>query len=130
MNVDSVKMLNKEKITCCKVCNKDSFLYDVVDFNKSILPSFYIKDSLSGIPIYYYKCTNCDFIFTKDFDNYSDTEWNENIYNEDYFKLLDTDYEHIRPEYHSRLIKKIIGKDKMLFKGLDYGVEMENYQNC
>lgn len=42
----------KKKISTCKIFNEEFFLYDVVDFNKSILESFYIKDSLLGIPIY------------------------------------------------------------------------------
>tara|TARA_B100000886_G_C20375244_1_gene471498 strand:+ start:302 stop:1138 length:837 start_codon:yes stop_codon:yes gene_type:complete len=111
-----------ESLSCqCKICKEEATLFDVVDFNKAILDSFYLKDMLTGVPVHYYQCSNCKLIFSKNFDNFCSNDWIKFIYNEDYFKLLDTDYKYIRPMYHARLIMSMIGKNKKDFKCLDYG---------
>ena len=104
----------------CKCCNHIAVLYDVCDFNKSceeargkILP-------LCGIPIYYYKCSHCDFIFTGDFDAASDDEFKQYIYNDAYIDV-DPDYESVRPQSNAKMIGDAFARQLSELTILDYG---------
>ena len=105
----------------CKICNSPSALYDVVDYNKAICDSQYLNKTLAGVPVFYYRCLNCEFIFTKSFDNFSSGGWQKFIYNDDYFKQLDAEYEFERPNLQASLLKSLIGSKTSFYKGLDYG---------
>jgi len=75
----------------CKVCNSNSYLFDVVDFNKYCSQDDYYSNGLSGIPIYYRKCEHCGLIFTKYFDDFDKQKFAVILYNNDYIKY-DPDY--------------------------------------
>lgn len=103
----------------CKICESDTEVYGIVDFNKSceelnnkILPC-------SGKAIYYHQCTNCKFIFTIDFDNWSLDDFSEKIYNDDYH-IVDPEYWEIRPKNLANWIQPLLNDDKTL-SIFDYG---------
>lgn len=104
----------------CKVCFNDSFLFDVVDFNKWCNKKNYYSFGLIGIPIYYYKCSICNLIFSIDFDDFSITDFTNIIYNKEYLKF-DPEYLEKRPLENANFLKSFLGPIKQFVKGLDYG---------
>src|SRR4051812_18217113 len=88
----------------CKICGGAAHLFGVVDFNRSCeeLRGKYL--AASGAPIYYRRCTACNFLFTDLFDDWSHTEFNRNIYNEKYAEV-DPDYISVRPLANAELIE-------------------------
>lgn len=77
----------------CKICNHAATFFDVVDFNKcASLYSF----GPSGVPVQYYRCDYCRFIFSPFFDDWEAEDFSRFIYNEDYVKV-DPEYSSIRP---------------------------------
>jgi SAM-dependent methyltransferase len=109
----------KGTISSCKICKTDAPIHGVVDFNKccdeyrgTFLP-------LSGVPIYYHKCSECGLIFTNAFDKWDKSEFLEHIYNEEYIKV-DPDYIEDRPLSFSSYVYDFIKKGENL-KIVDYG---------
>lgn len=72
------------EIERCKVCGGASPLHGVVDFNKSCLvfKGSYVK--LSGIPVWYYRCDECGFLFACQFDDWTREQWMSHVYGEGY----------------------------------------------
>ncbi|MFM0203764.1 class I SAM-dependent methyltransferase [Paraburkholderia fungorum] len=114
-----VAKLGKEDSTACKICGGAAQPFDFVDFNKTCDKSLY-PSGLRGIPVLYRKCTDCGFIFTDFFDDFTPDQWRTHVYNDDYAKV-DPDYDSKRPR--SNVIKinvLLIGRKKKII-GLDYG---------
>lgn len=68
----------------CKVCGDMAPLHGVVDFNrcceigrKRFLP-------LAGVPVWYHRCQNCEFLFTTQFDHWTPENWRSAVYNDGY----------------------------------------------
>jgi SAM-dependent methyltransferase len=74
----------------CKICAGPAALFDVVDFNKCCGEDFYTF-GLAGIPVVYYRCRICSFIFTDFFDLWSVRDFAQFIYNDDY-QIVDKEY--------------------------------------
>lgn len=104
----------------CKCCNHASTLYDLCDFNKSCEEARGKFLPLSGIPIYYYKCSHCDFIFTDDFDAASEEEFRQCVYNDDYIKV-DPDYINVRPKNNAKMVSEAFARHLGELSILDYG---------
>jgi len=100
----------------CKCCGSPSRLFGVVDFNKNCINA---PLPLSGIPIYYYRCHDCGFIFTTFFDIFTEAELKGLIYNERYIDV-DPDFKEARPRQNTRIISKMLGGNKDITI-LDYG---------
>ena len=103
----------------CKCCGTTAQLYGVVDFNKHcntkaprILP-------VAGIPVYYHRCPNCQFIFTVAFDDFTPEDYARDIYNKDYI-LVDPDYKEARAKANAAYIAENFRAAKDL-RILDYG---------
>jgi 2-polyprenyl-6-hydroxyphenyl methylase/3-demethylubiquinone-9 3-methyltransferase len=60
--------------TPCKICSTESALFDVVDYHEDCYEANGRRMTLSGIPIYYYRCPGCGFLFTRAFDGVGGTE--------------------------------------------------------
>ncbi len=56
--------------TPCKICSTESPLFDVVDHHEDCYEPDGRRMALSGIPIYYYRCPGCGFLFTRAFDDW------------------------------------------------------------
>ena len=104
----------------CKCCGKTAFLYDVCDFNKNCEEAKGKFLPLSGIPIYYHKCSDCGFIFTKTFDHYSIKDFQDLIYNDKYLEV-DPEFLSIRPQNNANLIESLFSSYKEEIRVLDYG---------
>jgi len=75
---------------------------------------------LSGIPVYYYRCPNCDFLFTRAFDEWTPADFTERIYNADYIKV-DPGYREERAVKTSKLVRHMFGRHARTLTVLDYG---------
>jgi hypothetical protein len=96
-------------------------MFDVLDIGRQCALKMPYPDGLDGIPIYYHQCHKCNFIFTSFFDNFSDQNWSDYIYNDEY-KRIDPDYSGKRSLQNKALVMSAIHswwKDEDV--GLDYG---------
>ncbi len=84
------------KRTPCKCCGAPALPCGVVDFHKNC--EIYRRKVLdvSGVPIYYHRCSDCGFIFTTAFDHFTNDDFARYIYNEEYLEV-DPDYLEARP---------------------------------
>lgn len=106
--------------TPCKVCAADAFLLGALDFQKSCNS----EPSSSGpvsVPVYYWRCRCCDFVFTKFFDRFLPEQWSNFVYNDDYYAAVDVDYNDLRPSVNARYVDSLLGGRKQTVLGLDYG---------
>jgi 2-polyprenyl-6-hydroxyphenyl methylase/3-demethylubiquinone-9 3-methyltransferase len=105
--------------TPCKCCAATASLYGVVDFHKNCEMVRRQVLELSGIPIYYYRCPNCRFIFTTAFDHFTDEDFRRCIYNDDYVRV-DPDYLQRRPRANANFLCRLLAGPKPN-RILDYG---------
>ncbi len=70
--------------TICKVCQDEAVLHGVVDFNKSCETRNGYFPRLAGVPVWYYRCETCGFLFTRHCDEWSIEDFQTSIYNADY----------------------------------------------
>jgi len=91
--------------TTCKCCGSQSPLFGVIDFHKSC-PAWLKVFEISGIPVYYYRCPECGFIFTTAFDHFTMEDFRRHIYNSDYL-LVDPEYQEVRPRDNAAFIAKV-----------------------
>jgi hypothetical protein len=96
----------RPRTTKCKCCNQSAVLFDVCDFNKNCEEQNGKFLELSGIPIYYYKCSACGFIFTDEFDGWDHEDFKLTIYNEGYIEV-DPDCVSVRPKANAGMISRI-----------------------
>ena len=100
----------------CKICGARAPLLGEVDFHAHLqtpLPP-------SGIPVPYYRCPACGFLFTPFCDDWSERDFAERIYNADY-PQFDREYESVRSTGVAGFLDRLFepGKDGMMV--LDYG---------
>jgi SAM-dependent methyltransferase len=115
-------MLQKvsESTADCKCCGKEAVLFDVCDFAKNCREDRGVQLPLTGIPIYYFRCPSCGFVFTTQFDDLSDDDFKQQVYNEDYVKV-DPDCTETRPAHEARLLEGAFGEFKQEISVLDFG---------
>jgi len=106
--------------TSCPICQAKAPLLGVVDFHKSCLEAQGKRLSFSGVPIYYRQCSDCRFVFTKAFDDWSHEDFARQIYNENY-ALIDPDYAELRPAGNAQLLDVLFNDVKSTFRLIDYG---------
>jgi 2-polyprenyl-6-hydroxyphenyl methylase/3-demethylubiquinone-9 3-methyltransferase len=100
----------------CKVCRRPAAFFDVVDFNKCA--GFYCFGP-AGVPVHYYRCEECGFLFTPFFDDWRKDDFRRFVYNDDYV-LVDPDYQSLRPvAVADHLARLLDGQQGALI--LDYG---------
>jgi hypothetical protein len=105
--------------TSCKVCGGQAFFFDVVDFNKSCSTPEIYPFGMAGVPVPYFRCSVCSFLFTEFFDNWTPQDFARFVYNEDYIKV-DGEYAGIRPErLAAGVANRLAGLSELRI--LDYG---------
>lgn len=104
----------------CKICGSASPLYGVVDFNHSCKTPHGKRFPLLGVPIYYRRCPACGFMFSDCFDDWTEHEFKQHIY-DDLYVAVDPDYIETRPKATARLVEQLFRKDKSRLRLLDYG---------
>lgn len=104
----------------CPVCKRDSFLLDVVDFNKSCEEARGYYLPLSAEAIYYALCPNCGFCFAPEIYTWDIQTFADKIYNSDYAKV-DPDYSELRPRSNAEFLINLLGNQSGKIRHLDYG---------
>lgn len=104
----------------CLVCGESAPLYDVVDFNKSCEEYRGVFLPLSGHPVYYVRCESCNYTFAPEFGSWSDADFLEKIYNQDYVKV-DPDYLDVRQRQNAAMLNNWFGAYRAHIRHLDYG---------
>ena len=104
----------------CKVCGGAAPLYGVVDFNKHCAEGRGVKLPAAGQAVYYRRCAACGFLFSDYFDDWSDAEFLEHIYNPGYAQI-DPDYSETRPADNARMVAALFGALKDTLSVLDFG---------
>ena len=74
-------------VTACKICGELARLHGVVDFNKTCEANRDRFFPLAGIPVWYHRCTNCQFLFSEQFDRWTADMFRQHIYNADYLQV-------------------------------------------
>jgi len=104
----------------CKICGNDATLYGVVDMHRPCLSGRVVHPPLSGLPIYYRRCTSCGFLFTDAFDDWTEQEFKAHIYNDGYL-AVDPDYVTARPTSNADVVAKLWAQHKDAIRVLDFG---------
>jgi len=107
----------------CKICGAEAPLFEVVDFNRNCHPQKY-SHGLVGVPVYFHRCNQCGFVFTRAFDEFSADNWRRFVYNEEYFANLDPDYKATRPRLNAEVLMaicKVFGQKNVLAAGYGGG---------
>jgi len=108
------------KTAICQVCQSNALPFDVVDFNKSCDLANATGAPLSGIPVYYFLCGTCGFLFAAEMQQWSPAEFSDKVYNAQYI-LIDPDYAELRPRQNAEFIETRLGSVKTQLKHLDFG---------
>lgn len=106
-----------ELVLRCKICGHDSRVFDAVDRAKTCREDVYPL-GVSGNSVIYHRCDDCGFIFTRDFDHFTQQDWAQAVYNDDYI-VVDPDYKSVRPFLSCGMIESQFSRSDTV--GLDYG---------
>lgn len=104
----------------CPICTADAPYLDTLDFNKSCAEAQGKVLPISGIPIKYHLCSNCEFCFAPEFQSWKSEDFGKFIYNAD-FATIDPDYASARPTQNAEMLEKTFGANKRKIRHLDYG---------
>lgn len=104
----------------CKICGAPAPLFGSVDFNKSCDEPRAEKLPPLGIPVQFRRCVDCGFLFTACFDDWTEQDFKQFIYNGDYIKL-DPDYANVRPRANASMLVEQFQADRTVVRMLDYG---------
>lgn len=104
----------------CPICDSASHMLDVVDFNKNCEENKGVFLPLSGVPVYYFMCEGCNFTFSPAFWNWSEQDFLDCIYNDNYIDI-DPDYVEARPLANASALQQIFPSQKKLINHMDYG---------
>jgi len=107
------------KQTHCKCCGALALPFGVVDFHKNCEILRRRVFDISGVPIYYYRCPQCHFIFTTAFDRFTHEDFRQYIYNQEYL-LIDPDYQESRPAGNAQILCSLFAEARPR-RILDYG---------
>lgn len=104
----------------CKCCGGRSANFGKADAARTCLDEKSRVFPPSARLITYWFCTSCGFVFTPDFDELSDAQMAEEIYNADYVKA-DPDFLEARPRYMAGKVDRLLGEKLRRIPVLDYG---------
>jgi SAM-dependent methyltransferase len=104
----------------CKICGCPAPLFGEVDFNRCCEDSRVASPPPLGIAVHYRRCTDCGFLFTECFDDWTQAEFKQFIYNDDYIRF-DPDYLEERPAGNAAQMIVKFGQDRARIRILDYG---------
>jgi SAM-dependent methyltransferase len=101
----------------CKVCGYDAHYFDAADFSQTCLRTPFPE---AGVAIPYFRCGNCNFLFTTAFDTWSQDDFLREIYNQDY-EIIDPEFVSVRPLAAAFVLDAKIAPQKASVRLLDYG---------
>jgi len=104
--------------TACKICGAAAPLHGVVDFNKSCESSNGVHFPLSGVQVWYHRCTECRFLFSEQFDHWTPAMFRRHIYES--YPLVDPEMDGTRAKREAIPLLALAGQVKAS-RVLDYG---------
>lgn len=107
----------------CKLCAQESHHFCLVDFNKSCNNSAL---STTNIGVEYFKCANCELIFTDFFDDWTDEDFKLLVYNDNYLQV-DPEFDGTRSTADAAIFAAVCEPCKGLISLLDYGGGMAGF---
>ncbi len=109
-----------DQATPCKLCSHICPPFDVVDFNKFCSGTNFYGFGTAGIPVTYYRCPWCRFLFTRFFDDWSPEDFRRFVYNDDYVRV-DGAYVSARPKKDAEAVAALLDGLPKNLRILDYG---------
>lgn len=106
--------------SACKICRGKAILFGVVDFSKSCEDRRGQVMPPAGIPIHYRRCSECGFLFTESFDDWSLADFKQHIY-DDRYEAVDPDYREKRPAALRAMLDQLFPALPHDLRILDYG---------
>ena len=103
----------------CKCGGASALPFGMVDFHKNCASGAPAVLPPAGIPIAYYRCWECGFLFTTAFDRFTPDDFRRFIYNDEY-RLVDPDFETARSERTAAIVDALFPKSRTA-RILDYG---------
>jgi hypothetical protein len=73
-----------------------------------------------GVPIPYYECRHCGFIFTNAFDHWTTEQWRKHVYNDEYL-LADPPFLSERPTRNAQMVAGLFHRELPEISILDVG---------
>ncbi|MGE0153287.1 MAG: class I SAM-dependent methyltransferase [Reyranellaceae bacterium] len=104
----------------CRICGGLARLFDLCDFATYCHRPPGGPETLSGVPVYYYRCAACGFLFTPLTDNWSADDFRRRIYNEEYVRY-DPGYAEERPRSNAEMLANFFGAHRQSLSLLDFG---------
>jgi SAM-dependent methyltransferase len=104
----------------CVICDEKTTTFDKVEFSKNCEERRETVFPPTGLLIDYHRCNNCGHIHAPIFNNWTEQDFSDHIYNEQYI-IADPEYLTIRPSHNVKEINRIFGPVKSQIKHLDYG---------
>ncbi|MBE9604384.1 class I SAM-dependent methyltransferase [Acetobacteraceae bacterium H6797] len=104
----------------CKICGGPAPLFGRADFHKSCADGRGAVLPPSGRLVSYWRCEDCAFLFTPDFDDWAPERFAAEIYNDQYV-LVDPEYQGERPRRMAAMLQGIFGAQRERLRLLDYG---------
>jgi SAM-dependent methyltransferase len=106
--------------TTCKCCGGHAKHFGAVDFHKNCeIAKGRNVLTPSGVPVPYHRCEECGFLFTIVFDSFTQEDFAELVYNDDY-ALVDPDFADLRPRANAAFIAELFAAHRST-RILDYG---------
>ena len=103
----------------CPICKGHTSPIDVLDLSRSCgvagepIP-------MTFVPIYYFICDDCDFVFAPEMCSWPKQKFKDLIYNSEYVQV-DPEYLEKRPSANAQGIDRLFGDQKLKIKHLDFG---------
>ena len=104
----------------CPVCDATCVPLGAVEFNKCCEELRGTRLPTSGRLIEYVICPGCDFSFAPEFQAWTLTDFEREIYNEDYVRV-DPDAADVRPRMYANSLIAAFGEQGRAITHLDYG---------
>ncbi len=117
--VEQLALEQKARLRACKICRSPSSRFDMLDFEKFVSPTPFTR-SLSCVPVIYWRCSQCRFIFTAFFDRFTPSLWSRHVYNDQYH-VVDGEFAEIRPSLDAKAVQSYFPDLKDTAIGLDFG---------
>jgi len=108
------------EIAPCPVCADAARFLGAVDANKSCEDRQRMLLPAAGRNVRYFLCAGCGFCFAPEFRAWSDRQFKERIYNDDYV-LVDPEYVTLRPGKIAGMVDEIFASVRSRVTHLDFG---------
>lgn len=113
-------MADRARTYECDACGGKALLHDVVDFAKCCEEPKGTRLPISGVPIYYARCTRCGFTFAPEMYEWDLEQFAARVYNDEYVKV-DPDYVSARPASNARQLIAMLAERSRTIRHLDFG---------